>query len=308
VNKRSIARIVPGLRSSAAALDRYEAELVNAGQVIGRMDAVCEARASEVASLRFEVDDLRLDNDRLRRYLNELAFSPQAFDGTENGWPIPSAALRFLVAGTDDVEVFLRLGRAGAELVQEMPARTGRAFADLGRVLDFGSGCGRVVRHLSDAGPEVYGCDANPHAVAWCNVHLPFGRFSVNSLTPPLPYPDGYFGQVFAFSVFTHLSVELQVAWIAELRRILSPGGFLLLTTHGDACIDPLSPDERAMYAAGEPVVRLSERSGANECAAFHPPSYVETVLANGWLVAEHAPAGAKGNLPQDAYLLRRPE
>jgi SAM-dependent methyltransferase len=306
VNKRSLARFVPGLRRTADALDRYEAELAQASELTLTLTSHVDHLSAEIERLRSERETVSADNDRLRRFLNELAFSPDACEGSDGGWPLPSPTLRFLVAGSDDLEVFLRLGRAGAELVQEMPARQGRPLADLGRVLDFGCGCGRTVRHLADTGAEIHGCDPNPHAVHWCERHLPFGSYAVTGLAPPLPYPDEHFGLVFAFSVFTHLSLELQEAWMTELRRIVAPAGYLLLTTHGDACIGVLDEAERAHYEAGHGVVRLGERAGANECAAFHPRRYVEHVLAQGWTIAEHAPAGAKGNPPQDAYLLRR--
>jgi SAM-dependent methyltransferase len=292
MKKRDFLRIVPGFRRIASALDRHEAEHVQ--------------WTNTVSELRSQVAALATDNDRLRRFLNQLAFAPDACEGADGGWPLPSASLRFLVAGSDDLGVFLRLGRAGAELVKEMPARHGRPLSALGRVLDFGCGCGRVVRHLADTGAEIHGCDANPHAVRWCQTHLPFGKYAVNPLAPPLPYPDAHFGLVFAFSVFTHLPVDLQTAWMAELRRVIAPGGFAIITTHGDACAHLLTPTERAEYDAGRGIVRLGERAGANECATFHPPASVRGTLAAGWGVAEHAAAGAKGNPPQDAWLLRR--
>jgi hypothetical protein len=40
---------------------------------------------------------------------------------------------------------------------------------------------------------------------------------------------------IYAISVFTHLSAELQDLWMKELRRIVRPGGHLLITTHGES-------------------------------------------------------------------------
>ncbi len=306
MNKRRLIRPIPVLRRVATTLDRYELELAKMTEVNTALGSERDALARETDRLRAEVEALAADNDRLRRYLNGLAFSPDATEGADGGWPLPSASLRFLVAGTDDLGVFVHLGRNGAELVRQMPDRHGRKLTEVGRVLDFGCGCGRVVRHLADAGAEIYGCDPNPHAVRWCETHLSFGRYAVSSLVPPLPYPDGHFGLVYAFSVFTHLPVDLQGAWMDEMHRVIAPGGFLLFSTHGDACTEVLTADERIDYDAGKVVVRFGERAGANECAAFHPPAYVRSVLAAGWDVIEHAPAGATGNPPQDAYLLRR--
>jgi SAM-dependent methyltransferase len=306
VRKRNLVRRIPVLGGVATTLDHYELELAKMTEVNTALGSGMDALAHEQDSLRSQVEALAADNDRLRRYLNGLAFSPDATEGADDGWPLPSASLRFLVAGTDDLEVFLQLGRNGAELVRQMPGRHGRKLTEVGRVLDFGCGCGRVARHLAAAGAEIYGCDASPLAIRWCETHLSFGRYAVTALTPPLPYPDAHFGLVYAFSVFTHLPVDLQRVWMDEMHRVVAPGGFLLFSAHGDACTEVLTLDERGDYDAGKAVVRLGERAGANECAAFHPPAYVRSVLTAGWDVVEHAPSGATGNPPQDAYLLRR--
>ncbi len=297
---------MPVLGGVAATLDHYESELAKMTEVNTSLNSQVVALTTEQDGLRAEIAAVAADNERLRRYLNGLAFSPDAVEGDDGGWPLPSASLRFLVAGTDDLGAFLQLGKNGAELVQEMPGRHGQRLAEMGRVLDFGCGCGRVVRHLAAAGAEIHGCDPNPHAIRWCEQHLPFGHYAATALAPPLPYPDAHFGLVYAFSVFTHLTVDLQGAWMDEMRRVIAPGGFLLFSAHGDAFAHLLNPTERAEYDAGNVVVRLGERAGANDCAAFHPSAYVRSVLTAGWEVVEHAPAGATGNPPQDAYLVRR--
>jgi SAM-dependent methyltransferase len=51
-----------------------------------------------------------------------------------------------------------------------------------------------------------------------------------------LPFPDGHFGLVYAGSIFTHLG-ELHVAWLAELVRVLAPGGFLYITLHDETAV-----------------------------------------------------------------------
>ena len=286
MRRRDILRRVPGFRRLAEALDRLD-----------RLDGVTVERNSLLA-----------DNDRLKRLLFQLAFHPNATDGEDGGRPLPSEVLRFLVAaGQDAPEPFLRLGRLGAEGVGELVARHGRPFGSLGRVLDFGCGCGRTLRHLVGvAGVEWHGCDANPHAINWCRTHLAPGRFEVNSIAPPVPYPDAHFGLVYAFSVFTHLTADLQARWLDEFRRVIRPDGLLLVSTHGDVWRPILRPDEGAEYDAGRLVVRMSDLAGGNDCAAFHPPAYFRTALGSRWAVVEHLPQGAKGNVPQDAWLLRR--
>src|SRR5262249_27140661 len=149
------------------------------------------------------------------------------------------------------------------------------------------------------------GTDLNPAAVRWCRTNLAFASFEENGLAPPLPFEDGRFELVYALSVFTHLPEELQLAWMKELRRVLRPGGWLLLSTHGDAYRERLDADERVRFRAGDLVVRWEQVAGTNLCSAFHPESYVRTHLANGLDVVEFSPQGAVGNPHQDLTVLR---
>ena len=239
--------------------------------------------------------------------LNALRAAGRPAPTAEDGLPVPPPRLIVRVAGTADVDWFLASGRLAAESVQASLERHGRRIAELDALLDFGCGCGRVTRRWAALDrTAVYGADANEQAIAWCRRNLPFARFTSNGLAPPLEYTDGSFDLVYALSVFTHLPEDLQHAWVHELERLLLPGGFLLLTTHGERYRGRLRPDERAAFDAGRLVVRWPEGAGTNLCSAFHPPSYVKERLAAGLDVAEFVPEGAKGNPHQDLYLLRK--
>jgi SAM-dependent methyltransferase len=62
-----------------------------------------------------------------------------------------------------------------------------------------------------------------------------------------LPSPDGSFDRIFCLSVLDHLHVEQSVAALREFRRMLAPGGLLLLTVDVPPC-DP----ETLLGCAGE--------------------------------------------------------
>ena len=125
-------------------------------------------------------------------------------------------------------------------------------------------------------------------------------------MEPPLPYSDASFDLIYAFSVFTHLTEPLQHLWMAEMRRVLRPGGYLLFSTHGDRFVGCLSPADRASYDAGKLVVTSQQDVGMNSCASYHPERYVREELARRFAVLDFVPAGALGNFPQDAWLLQR--
>ena len=144
--------------------------------------------------------------------------------------------------------------------------------------------------------------------IDWCKKNLPFAEFDVNALNPPLVYGHGSFGLIYAFSVFTHLSETLQMAWFAELSRVLKPGGYLVLTTMGAPYADAfLPPRQREQFRSGQLVVLNEGSSGVNNCSAFHPATYVQQSLFKGFEVLEFVPGEGPGQTPgQDTYLLRK--
>ena len=101
------------------------------------------------------------------------------------------------------------------------------------RILDWGSGCGRVSRNLARMGvQQLHGCDIDPEAIAWCAANIP-GAFELSDVDPPLPYEKESMDVVIATSVFTHLTQGSQMRWLREMRRILTPGGLLLASVAG---------------------------------------------------------------------------
>ena len=224
------------------------------------------------------------------------------------GRPVPPGRLIHLIANTEDVTWFLDTGALAAQSIRDVLSQHGVAIEDFDAILDFGCGIGRVIRQWASLdGPTLHGTDYNPSLVAWCRRRLPFARFEVNALDRPLAAAASSYDLVYCLSVFTHLSEPLQQFWMAELGRVLKPGGYLLITTHGDHYLPMLTADEQVEYRAGRSVVQKGGRSGSNDCAAFHPEAYVRQTLARDFEVVTMIPEGALGNPSQDLYLLRKP-
>ena len=102
------------------------------------------------------------------------------------------------------------------------------------RLLDWGCGCGRVVRHMLDEGfGSITGCDIDRRAISWCEEHIPGADFQPAEPEPPLPLEDASVDVVIGCSVATHLDASAQARWLAELRRVTAPGGLVLLSTQG---------------------------------------------------------------------------
>ena len=230
-------------------------------------------------------------------------------EGAPDKLPIPPDRLVFLVAGSTDISWFLRGGSLGAASIRDVLHSHDMEVDELGAILDFGAGCGRVLRYWHGlSSTRVCGTDYNRDLVEWCRANLPFVEAEVNELAPPLKYQDGEFDLVYALSVFTHLTSDLQYAWIEELTRIVRPGGHLVITTQGRSYLARLNAQELAQFNSGGLVVKNNLKSpGSNTCAAYHPFAFVKGRLAKNLEVVDYIEEGARGNPRQDLYLLRKP-
>jgi SAM-dependent methyltransferase len=218
----------------------------------------------------------------------------------DDGLPLPPAHLRLMVAGVPQADWFLAGGRAAAHSIRDAVPEP---LESMDAILDFGCGCGRVVRWWQDLPAEIHGSDFNPTLIAWCRENLPFGKFGVNDQEPPLLQPDDSFDLVYAMSVLTHLPVETQQRWLGELARVSRK--WVLVSVHGEPYRLRLTPEELRVFDAGDIVVRWGVVAGTNLCTAFHPPGSLERLVAPWFDVVSYLPEGAKGNPPQDLVLLR---
>ncbi len=93
------------------------------------------------------------------------------------------------------------------------------------RILDVGCGTGANLKMLSDYG-DVEGVDVSLQALSYCRER---GFHSVKYGTAEeLPFEDATFDLVTALDVVEHLDDDLE--GLREIRRVLKPGGFALLT------------------------------------------------------------------------------
>jgi len=131
----------------------------------------------------------------------------------------------------EDFELFGR--RYRATILDMLPP--GWSFEGK-RVLDFGCGSGRVLRHfLEEANvAELHGCDIDAASIAWLQQSLsPPMRFFRNEEEPGLPFPDDHFDLIWATSVFSVLT-DAWSGWLRELHRVLSEDGVLIVTFVGE--------------------------------------------------------------------------
>ncbi|MYU23789.1 class I SAM-dependent methyltransferase [Streptomyces sp. SID8352] len=131
------------------------------------------------------------------------------------------------------------------------------AFAELvgpaGQVADLGCGPGRVTAHLASLGLRVFGLDLSESMLAVARREHPELRFDRGSMLE-LDLPDGSLAGAVSWYSSVHTPWERLPDLFGEVRRVLAPGGHLLLAFQvGD---EPLRLDR----PFGHPVALDFER------------------------------------------------
>ena len=99
-----------------------------------------------------------------------------------------------------------------------------------GRALDVGCGSGRLSAELFQAGAsEVWGLDPSPYMLKIAQGRSPKAHF-VQGLIEDNDFPDNFFDSVGVCFVLHELPKHITEQTIAELHRILKPGGVLCIT------------------------------------------------------------------------------
>jgi len=109
--------------------------------------------------------------------------------------------------------------------------RWAQTFVEGKRVLDFGCGPGYGSHFIAASADSVVGVDVSPESLEYAARTFPRDNlsFEVIDTSCVLPFEDDSFDVVMSFQVFEH--VEFPERYLREARRVLRPGGVLLLVT-----------------------------------------------------------------------------
>jgi len=236
--------------------------------------------------------------------------------------PYPGDELAHRVTNGTNRELFLKSGRMSVDDIEAMLAVVERRLDSFPRILDFGTGCGRVMLWLENVGRtcELHGVDIDERAIRWAQEHIPYTTFSVSRPLPPLDYPDEWFDLVMTQSVFTHIDEDYQDQWLAELRRVTKRGGYVMVSVHGEqafltwesnleAAGFDVSPVRHDLQGRGIAFLRDDSFVGGPFPDFYHSTFHAPWYLFEHW--GEHMPVVAyapKRSLAfQDLVLMQRP-
>ncbi len=182
---------------------------------------------------------------------------------------------------------------------------------EIRHMLDFGCASGRVTRHfrcqMDDV--QVWAADINPKHIDWLSTHMPRNpKAMAVTETPGIAIADNSLDFISAYSVFTHID-ETEVAWLAEMQRILRPGGLAYFTVHNEdtwQAMSDLGPANRLVASMlrreGFTLERLQQPmavgktayyfadEGAYRAQVFHSNCYLRDVWSQFFKIHEIMP------------------
>ena len=223
-----------------------------------------------------------------------------------DGFPLPPSHLirrAGVPAGVDPLAHYLAVGAANKQMIVELDPVP--VWFDGRRVLDFGCGAGKVLRHFATeaARGEVCGCDIDDESVRWLGKNLcpPFRLFEA-SREPSLPVQDEYFDLIYAISVFTHIA-ENWAAWLLELHRTLKPDGVAIVTVLGEGMIEmehggPWDPDQIGMN-----VLRMGQDWDGGGPTVFHSDWWIRAHWGRAFEIVDiHHERNADGDVHKGSH------
>jgi SAM-dependent methyltransferase len=142
----------------------------------------------------------------------------------------------------------------------------------IGPVCDMGCGPGHVARYLHERGVQVTGIDLSSvmvHHARRLNPGIEFSQGDMRSLD----IEDGAWGGIAAFYSIIHIPRSDVVMVLHEMKRLLRPGGWLLLAFH-----------------MGDDILHLDEWCGQNvsvDFILFRPEEMASFLRSAGFLILE---------------------
>lgn len=121
------------------------------------------------------------------------------------------------------------------------------------RVLELGCGAGRLSGYVVELGADLLGTDIAPEMVEYCRRTYPAGTFRVQDVRQLDGFdPETYDAVLAANNLLDILEDGERRLVLADIRRILAPGGLLLMSTHNRAYASRIPSPWSALRGRGK--------------------------------------------------------
>jgi SAM-dependent methyltransferase len=144
-----------------------------------------------------------------------------------------------------------------------------------GNVLEIGCGWGRGLELLTEAADHYTGIDKNGELIASLQKEYPSATFIQANIPPLNTLADNTFDYIVTFQVIEHIDDD--GLFIREARRVLKPGGKLLLTTVNTLFSLTRNPWHVREYEADELTSLIMRHFSAIETRGIHGNDKVMT-------------------------------
>ncbi len=97
------------------------------------------------------------------------------------------------------------------------------------RILDSGCASGRLSEIFQKKEIDYFGIDFSEKLIDIAKKQYPKGKFQTANVLAA-PFPENHFDKIYSISVIHNIpSKEFQLQYLKEMRRLLKPGGFLIV-------------------------------------------------------------------------------
>lgn len=265
-------------------------------------------------------NEILTDRHKFHNEIRKVWIPRTAFDVQERNCNLPDHRnMRRVVGSKVNAQMFLISGFTTFLQIDRIVAQYfSKRITQFNAVVDWGVGCGRVIRHFFESAPklglpfvnqELHGFDIDRVNIDWCNENLPNGSYQLVDMSGGFNVGDDTVDLLYGISVMTHLSESDQLRWLSEIRRIVRPGGCVILSIHAEACYYS-NYDQVSLYFVEKLGIfdslvdpTLGKDTSTNYRVTFHSRDYIKDVWGRYFTILDVIP-GAQG-VNQDFVIMK---
>jgi ubiquinone/menaquinone biosynthesis C-methylase UbiE len=168
----------------------------------------------------------------------------------------------------------------------------GRRVTEFQTMVDWGVGCARVLRHFIESAAPLHfpqspqaliGFDIDPYNLNVCQQILPQLRFALLQPDGVLPLESHSVDLLYGISVMTHLSEHHQFMWLEEIKRVMRPGGAVILTIGAEAVYYRRYAAIRTAFVEKAGIAEMADPTLGGEFHTYRHTAHSRNYIRKEW-------------------------